>query len=52
MKKLAALFALLAGPAMAHPGHVLFADGHDHWFLAAGIAVIIVAGVVALKRRS
>jgi hypothetical protein len=52
MKRFAILFSLIAAPALAHPGHVLASGGHDHWSLAAGVAVIIAAGFVALKRRS
>ena len=43
---------LLAGPALADPGHIGLLNGHDHW--VAGIAVGAAIGVSiwgALKER-
>lgn len=43
-------FALATANAFAHPGHIAAESGHDHGvaYLAAGLAVIIAAGAVAL----
>lgn len=38
--------------ALAHPGHLAPAGGHDHWDLLGGIAVLALAvGVAAWARR-
>ena len=45
------LFALLAGPAVAHPGaHVHPHDGASWLTVAASLAVLAVAGGVAVSR--
>lgn len=45
-----AAVALPAG-ALAHPGHLAAAGGHDHWELLGGIAVLALAvGVAAWAR--
>lgn len=41
----------LAPVALAHPGHLATAGGHDHWELLGGIAVLALAvGVAAWAR--
>ena len=42
---LTAAFAAIATSAAAHPGHIVAANGHDHWALVGGIALIAVAGI-------
>lgn len=53
MKPLLTLIAMLpAGAAMAHPGHLVEAAGHNHWIgLAALGAAIAVTGWALLKGR-
>ena len=51
MKKLVVFLTLGATPALAHPGHFAPVEGHDHWALYAGIAVIVLAGTLALIKR-
>ena len=42
----------LSTGALAHPGHLAPAGGHDHWDLLGGIAVLALAvGVAALAGR-
>lgn len=43
MSRLLALFLLLPGMAMAHPGHLVDVAGHDHW--VAGVAIGVAIGV-------
>ncbi|WP_099826668.1 DUF6732 family protein [Oceaniglobus indicus] len=54
MKPLNALatFCIVAMPgrAMAHPGHLADAAGHDHWIAAAALGLAILLGVGALVR--
>ena len=45
---LAAVFALLPGVALAHPGHAAPAS-HSHWELAA-VAALALASVTVLRR--
>lgn len=53
MKKLSALLALSASPALAHPGHVAaVVEGETHWLtqpdhLAIVIGVFALAGILA-----
>lgn len=52
MKKPLLLLTLVPATAMAHPGHLVDAAGHDH--LLAGAAIAIAIGVAiwgALKGR-
>lgn len=37
--------SLLAGPALAHPGHLTEAAGHDHWIAGAAVGAAIVVGL-------
>ena len=38
--------------ALAHPGHLAAAAGHDHWELLGGIAVLALAvGIAAWASR-
>lgn len=39
------LAALAAGPALAHPGHVAEAAGHNHWIAGAAIGLAVLAGL-------
>ena len=42
----------LSAGALAHPGHLAPASGHDHWDLLGGLAVLALAvGVAALAGR-
>lgn len=42
----------LSTAALAHPGHLAAAGGHDHWDLLGGIAVLALAvGVAAWAGR-
>ncbi|WP_425053224.1 DUF6732 family protein [Psychromarinibacter sp. S121] len=44
--------SLLPGAALAHPGHLAEAAGHNHWIgLAALGAAVAVAGWAILKGR-
>ncbi len=46
MKTLALPLALLAAsPAVAHPGHLADAAGHDHWVAGAAIGAAIAVGL-------
>ena len=38
-------FAGLAGPAVAHPGHLVDLAGHNHWLAAAAIAAAAAAAL-------
>lgn len=52
MKRLATIIALMPCMALAHPGHLADAAGHDHW--VAGIAIGVAVGVAvwgALRGR-
>ena len=42
---LTAAFAAIATTASAHPGHIVAANGHDHWALIGGIALAAIAGI-------
>jgi hypothetical protein len=48
-------FITLAGPALAHPGHIATEAGHNHWVAVAATAMalgIVGGGVVrAIVRR-
>lgn len=46
---LALLFTLLAGPALAHIGHIGEVAGHGHWAAAGAIAIAL--GIAALGAR-
>ena len=47
-----ALAVLLAGPALAHPGHLAEVAGHGHWLGAAALGAAIAIGLWAgLKGR-
>ena len=48
--KLATLTALIATPAMAHPGHFAESHGHSHWLALGTLALAAVIGTVALWR--
>lgn len=39
------VFALLAAPALAHPGHIADLAGHDHWVAGAAIGAAIAAAI-------
>ena len=49
---------VLAGPALAHPGHLDMSGGHTHWLAlaafasAAVIALLGVARAVSRRRRA
>ncbi|MBS9715445.1 DUF6732 family protein [Pseudohalocynthiibacter aestuariivivens] len=48
MKSLLTTVAILpAAPALAHPGHMAEALGHDHWLGAAAIGLAIALGLWA-----
>ncbi len=55
---LAFLPVVLAGPALAHPGHLQASGGHTHWLAlaaftsAAAIALLGVARAAARRRRA
>lgn len=34
-----------AGAAVAHPGHLIEAAGHDHWLAGVAIGAAIAAGI-------
>lgn len=42
-----ALATLLAGPALAHPGHLAEVAGHGHWLGAAALGAAIAIGLWA-----
>jgi hypothetical protein len=46
----AATAALIAGPAIAHPGHFAESHGHAHWLAAGALALAAVIGGIALWR--
>lgn len=47
----AAIATLIAGPALAHPGHLTAGlAGHDHWIAGAAIGAAIVIGAVAVLK--
>jgi len=39
------IVALLATPALAHPGHLAGAAGHEHWVAGAAIGAAIAIGL-------
>lgn len=46
------IFAVLGGPALAHPGHLAEVAGHGHWLGAAALGAAIAIGLWAgLKGR-
>ncbi|WP_375186162.1 DUF6732 family protein [Pseudooceanicola sp.] len=50
---LAALIALIVGPAAAHVGHIGEVAGHGHWLGAAAIGAAIAIGLwQGLRGRS
>jgi len=50
MKTLMTLFfAGLAGPALAHPSHIIDLAGHNHWLAAAAIAAAAAAALWQAK---
>jgi len=56
MKRFAVLPVLvLAGPALAHSGHLAEEAGHSHYLalgaLAAGLAIVVGGLVRSLRRR-
>lgn len=36
---------LLAGPALAHPTHIIDLAGHNHWLAAAAVAAAAAAAL-------
>ncbi len=51
MKALMTLvFAGLAGPALAHPTHIIDVAGHNHWLAAAAIAAAAAAALWQAKK--
>ncbi|MEM9999306.1 MAG: DUF6732 family protein [Pseudomonadota bacterium] len=48
----AAIISLTAAPALAHPGHLAEAGGHNHWLTvgAAVLALLIVLGAFVRHR--
>ena len=53
MQRLAALpLAVLAAPALAHPGHVAEAAGHSHFVALAAFGAALGVACFALARRS
>ncbi len=50
---LAAAAALVAAPALAHPGHIAPSGGHDHIIVLAvgGLLCAVVAGAALLVSR-
>jgi hypothetical protein len=54
MTRIAILLSATGLPtiALAHPGHLAAAGGHDHWNLLGGLAVLALAvGVAAWAGR-
>lgn len=50
--RLATLIAALPVPAVAHPGHIAEAAGHDHWLAGATIAAAAAVALwAAIKSR-
>ena len=45
------VFAGLAGPVFAHPGHIIDLAGHNHWLAAAAIAAAAAAALWQAKNR-
>lgn len=45
------IFAGLAGPALAHPSHIIDLAGHNHWLAAAAIAAAAAAALWQAKNR-
>ena len=41
---------LAAGPAPAHPGHLVEAAGHNHWLAGAALGAAVVIGAWAAIR--
>ena len=48
---IALIAAGVSTAALAHPGHLAAAGGHDHWELLGGIAVLALAVGVAVWAR-
>ncbi len=44
-------FAGLAGPALAHPSHIIDLAGHNHWLAAAAIAAAAATTLWQAKKR-
>lgn len=54
MKRVISVIAatVLPGSAIADPGHIIVAAGHDHWVAGAALgAAVAVAGLAWLKGR-
>jgi hypothetical protein len=47
---IAMLAALLASPALAHPGHYAESAGHSHWLAAGALALAFIIVGAALWR--
>ena len=48
---LTVLLALVAGPATAHPTHIIDLAGHNHWLAAAAVAAAAAAALWQAKKR-
>lgn len=48
---LTVLLALVAGPALAHPTHIIDLAGHNHWLAAAAVAAAAAAALWQAKKR-
>ena len=46
------VFAGLAGPALAHPTHIIEVAGHNHWLAAAAVAAAAAAALWQAKKRN
>ena len=46
----AAVLLPVAGPALAHPGHLVEAAGHNHWLAGAALGAAVVIGAWAAIR--
>ncbi|WP_456391354.1 DUF6732 family protein [Profundibacter sp.] len=44
------VFAGLAGPVLAHPGHIIDLAGHNHWLAVAAIAAAAAAALWQAKK--
>lgn len=44
------VFAGLAGPVLAHPGHLIDLAGHNHWLAAAAVAAAAAAALWQAKK--
>ena len=44
------IFALIAQPAFAHPGHVAPKAGHSHWEIYAALTAVVLIGLIALRK--